>query len=211
MPTPEKLILLGLAGPGPHSHKAAAAHLARHYGFYVYDLGAPLEEMLLALLDQAGADPAYLSEPALQARPIPGIDASYRDLAKTLDTAWAREHFGADFWLHIATRALGLGPRQSPIHDRIVITGLQYANEARYVTHSGGRVVALCSPGTEAQAPAHWGVDHLQIKLQHLAELPQRLHELAEQIGLEPRPPLWPEEAAEDAEDTEGALPEEAA
>ena len=59
---------------------------------------------------------------------------------QSLGTEWGRA-LRADFWLRAAELALGLP--DAPIHDRIVITDVRFANEAAWIGAHGGLVVRV--------------------------------------------------------------------
>lgn len=149
MPLPDPFIV-GFSGPAGVGKDTAADHLVRAHGFHRFAFADPLREMLFALLEQAGVDHAWATEPHLKEQPIPGLGVSYRHLAQTLGTEWARQQLGADFWLRVASMALGLsgagGHVTAPIHDRIVIPDVRFPDEAAWITAQGGVVIRISRP-----------------------------------------------------------------
>lgn len=142
--------ILGLTGPAGVGKDTAAEHLVRAHGFHRFAFADPLREMLFALLEQAGIDYAWVTEPHLKERPIPGLGVSYRQLAQTLGTEWGRQQLGADFWLRVAGLSLGLSSAvlgaHHPIHDRIVIPDVRFPDEAAWIQRLGGAVIRIERP-----------------------------------------------------------------
>lgn len=134
-------LVIGLAGRAGSGKDTAAAYLSSCHAFERYAFAEPMRDMLEQMLIAAGLDYAYLFEPHLKERPIPGIDVSYRHLAQTLGTEWGRKLIGEDFWLRLADCALGFP--DSPIHDRIVVSDVRFPNEADWVRKRGGIVVRI--------------------------------------------------------------------
>jgi hypothetical protein len=154
MKAPDPLILglCGLAGTGKDT---AAAYLCAAHGFERYAFAEPMRDMLEALFEPAGLDHAYIHEPQLKDQPVPGLGLgqgiSYRQLAQTLGTEWARQQLHPDFWLRIAELRLGLP--SAPVHDRIVITDVRLPSEAEWVNGYGGAVVTLERPAAAPVRP----------------------------------------------------------
>jgi len=134
-------LILALAGQAGAGKDTAADHLCRAHRFERYAFADPLRAMLEALFADAGLDYAYLFEPGLKELPVPRLGVSYRHLAQTLGTEWGRESVAPDLWLRLA--ALNLGLPDAPIHDRIVISDLRFANEADWVQQHGGVTVRI--------------------------------------------------------------------
>lgn len=143
MKAPDPLILglCGLAGTGKDT---AADYLCAAHGFERYAFAEPMRDMLEALFMPAGLDHAYIHERALKELPVPRLGLSYRHLAQTLGTEWARKHLGESIWLRIAELRLGLP--DAPVHDRIVITDVRLPIEAEWVNSYRGAVVTLERP-----------------------------------------------------------------
>lgn len=201
MPRPDPFII-GFAGRAHSGKDTAALHLVQRYGFHRFAFADPLREMLFALLDQVGADHAYATEPHLKEVPIPGLGFSYRHLAQTLGTDWAREQLDGNFWLNTAALALGITTASAhrmaaPVHDRIVIPDVRFRNELQWINAQGGVVIHLSRP----TAP---GVRHHLSELQldgvpmwaHLdntgtvQQLHTQLDALLDRLQLGPRPVL---------------------
>jgi hypothetical protein len=137
-------IIIGLTGRAHTGKDTAADHLVREYGFGRAAFADTLRTMLEAMLEDAGADYAHLYEPHLKAAPIPQLGGvSARELMQTLGTEWGRAQHGANWWLHLLQRRLGLHDGGSPVHDRIVITDVRFPNEAAFIQLRGGRIIKL--------------------------------------------------------------------
>ncbi len=195
-------LILGLAGHAGAGKDTAAAYLHEVYGFHRFAFADPLREMLFALLDAAGADHVYVTERHLKEQPIPELHSeeggaiSYRRLAQTLGTEWARTQFGQGFWLRVASRALGLTGWPSahhPVHELIVISDVRFANEAAWIKTLGGAVVRLHrhhslsthASETQVQGLEAWAeVDNTGSP----EALSRRLDELMARLGIPPKP-----------------------
>lgn len=134
-------LIIGLMGPAGAGKDTAADHLEDHHGFVRYAFAQPMRTMLEAAFVEAGIDYAYIYERALKEQTIPGLGYSYRHLAQTLGTEWGRHQLDQDVWLRLAEMTLGLPA--APVHDRIVITDVRFANEAAWVRRHGGVVLRI--------------------------------------------------------------------
>ena len=137
--------LTGLAGTGKDS---AAEHLVREYGFVQAAFADPIRSMALQFLEEAGIDHAWMTERFLKERPIPGLGVSARALMQTLGTEVGRA-LHHDLWVRHLHMRLGFGENPgsvemvAPVHDRIVISDVRFANEASWLRRLGGRLVRL--------------------------------------------------------------------
>ena len=147
MKAPDPLIL-GLCGRAGTGKDTSADYLCKTHGFVRFAFAEPMRDMLEALFVGAGLDYAYIHEPRLKDQPVPGLGFSYRHMAQTLGTEWARTHLQQDFWLRIAELHLGLPA--TPVHDRIVITDVRLPLEVAWVNKHGGAVVRLERPTAAA-------------------------------------------------------------
>jgi len=140
--TPPLIIaLMGKAGAGKDT---AAEHLAIAHQFEPYALATPIKTMVQALLTEVGQPDAHrhLHHRVLKELPIAELcNTSPRQMAQTLGTEWGRQCLHPDFWLRCADMALGLPDH--PVHGRIVISDLRFANEAAWVRAYGGVVIRI--------------------------------------------------------------------
>ena len=157
MKAPDPLIL-GLCGPAGAGKDTAANYLCSAHGFERYAFAEPMRDMLEALFVPAGLDYAYIHEPHLKEQPVPGLGFSYRHMAQTLGTEWARAHLDPNFWLRIAELRLGLP--NAPIHDRIVITDVRFTNELAWIVNHDGVTARIERPGV---APVRAHVSEQQV------------------------------------------------
>ncbi len=182
--------ILGIAGRAGSGKDTAAEYLVDAYGYHRFAFADPLRDMIFTLLDQANTDHSWCTEPALKEKLIPGLNVSYRQLAQTLGTEWARKHFGEDFWLRTAELHLGLRAGaigiSAPLHERIVIPDVRFPNEAAWIRSLGGAVIHIERRGatpvrdhiSEQHAFPVWTslhndgpVDQLHRQLDRIAEL----------------------------------------
>jgi hypothetical protein len=134
-------LIVGLAGAAHSGKSTAARYLQERHAFEPYTFATPLKAMLEQMLIECGLDYAYVHEPQLKSRPIPGLGFSYRHLAQTLGTEWGRNQVHEDLWVRLAALCLGLP--DAPIHDRIVIHDVRHPNEAEWIESLGGVVVRI--------------------------------------------------------------------
>ena len=101
--------------------------------------------MVRELLVANGCSADYMERRDLKETPIPGLGVSYRHLAQTLGTDWARAHFGAGFWVRtLATRVAGLRVQGRRL---FVVSDVRFANEAEWIRGQGGEVWLIDRPG----------------------------------------------------------------
>jgi hypothetical protein len=113
----------------------------QRYGFVRASFAQPLKSMLESMLNDAGIDYAYLYEPSLKNEPIPGLcGVSARRMMQTLGTEWGRALHPA-WWVFLLERTLGLP--EAPVHDRIVVTDVRFANEGAWLRQHGGKLIRL--------------------------------------------------------------------
>jgi len=143
-------IIIALCGNAGAGKDTAAEYLFEKHGFHRFAFADPLREMLFGLLESCYIDYVWITEPHLKDQPIPELGVSYRQLAQTLGTEWARNLLGQDFWLRTAGLALGLPDR--PVHDRIVISDVRFPNEAAWVQQHHGRVVRIFQPAAAVRS-----------------------------------------------------------
>lgn len=174
------LLLVGLVGKAGAGKDTAAEHLAIAHQFEPYALATPIKTMALALLTEVGLPdaPQYLTHRELKEAPIAALgNISPRRIIQTLGTEWGR-HQGADFWLRCADLALGLP--LAPVHHRIVISDVRFANEAAWVRAHGGVLIridrdpaqlpSVCTHISETEQ-ASIECDHIVFNYGSLAEL----------------------------------------
>lgn len=137
-------LIIGLCGRAHTGKDTAADYLVREYGFVRAAFADPIRNMLEAMLNDAGADYAHLYEPKLKNAPFPELGGvTARHLMQTLGTEWGRNQLGADWWLRLLERSLGLHAGGFAVHDRIVITDVRFPNEAEWIRQLGGIIIKL--------------------------------------------------------------------
>jgi hypothetical protein len=140
--------IIGLTGRAGAGKDTVAHYLVERYGFAQLSFAEPLREMLCALLEHAGIDHAYVTEPALKAQLIPGLGVSARTLMQTLGTEWGRQLIASDLWVRLLE--LNAGMPHGPVHDRLVISDVRFLNEAAWVVQHGG---VVCGINREMEMP----------------------------------------------------------
>lgn len=137
----QAVTLIGLVGQAGAGKDTVAEHLVRMHGFRRYGFADPIKAALTAMLQPAGIDVQHWSQPFRKESALPGLGLSYRQLAQTLGTEWGRAQ-RADLWVQIAGMTLGLGSAQAtPVHDRIVVSDVRFADEARWIERHGGVLI----------------------------------------------------------------------
>lgn len=155
MPARDPLIL-GLTGRAGTGKSTAADYLCQRYGFVQLGLADVLKDMLHVLLDAAGLDHAVLHERTLKEAPLPslGPGVTPRRLMQTLGTEWGRQLIHSHLWVRVLERRCGLDAA-APVHDRMVVSDVRFANEGDWVRRQGGVVIQLHRDQVEATRPIY--------------------------------------------------------
>lgn len=192
--------LLGLSGLAGAGKDTAAEYLVDRYGFLQLALAEPLNDMLATMLEQVGIDYDVLHERHLKERPLDQLQGlSPRQLKQSLGD-WGRA-LSPTFWLRLAEMRLGLTAGQSPIHDRVVVSDVRFANEAEWLRARGGHLARIHRPGV---APVRGHVSEWEqaggqfARLVHttvvndstVGMLHERIDQLCNELGLERREPV---------------------
>lgn len=138
MRLPDRL-LLGLTGRAGAGKSTVARYLEDEHAFCHIAFAAPLRAMILALFDEADIDDAWAEDRALKELPT-ALGVSYRVLAQTLGTEWARRILHPDFWLRVADAKLEAARRHGAM---VVISDVRFANEAAWIASRGGLLVRV--------------------------------------------------------------------
>lgn len=153
--TPTIIGLTGLAGTGKDTVRA----ILEEHDFVGFAFADPIRAMIRELLLVADIDPARMDDRNLKELPIyqlssDGKPVSYRMLAQTLGTEWARG-IQPDFWLRIAQSYMD-GIRSMTFGDmpRFVVSDVRFQNEADWVRAQGGTIWRVDRPGV-APVRAH--------------------------------------------------------
>ena len=96
---PYKPLLIGLTGRANAGKSTVAQLLEKDYAFTELALADPILDMVHALFAAANIDGAWAVARSLKEQPT-RLGYSYRQLAQTLGTEWART-LSPDFWLRV--------------------------------------------------------------------------------------------------------------
>jgi hypothetical protein len=194
------LQLVGLTGPAGAGKDSVADHLCAHYGFVRAAFADPIRNMLAQLLEDVGVDHAVMTEQHLKEAPIPVLfDKSARNLMQTLGTEWGRTCIGPDVWVRVLETSTGL-MAGVPVHDRIVVTDVRFANEAEMIKRYGGEMLAVrrcerhllpASHISEAGVPAHL-YEHVIDNSGTLGQLQMHVDGWCRSVGLDQREGIEP-------------------
>lgn len=139
--------IIGLAGHAYAGKDTAAGMLAEMVRPYmdvtIRAFAQPMRDMLGAIVPHR-----YMHDPAMKETPVPGIGASYRELAQTLGTDWGRRHFG-DIWVrHMHETVLGEKSHFGLLgrHHVVLIPDVRFVSESSWIHEHGGHVIRLQRP-----------------------------------------------------------------
>jgi hypothetical protein len=170
------MILIGLTGYAG-SGKDTVRNIMEQEGFVGLAFADGIRGMLRELLTSADFDDAYIDDRPLKESIIPDLGFSYRHLAQSLGTEWAR-NLHPDFWLRIAARYLAGQTDAGETH--FVISDVRFANEAEWVRSKGGQIWRIHREGL-ASVRAHVsesGMDSIRpSRTIHNNGTPEQLHE----------------------------------
>jgi len=153
--TPIIIGLTGLAGTGKDTVRA----ILEEHDFVGFAFADPIRSMIRELLCSADIDPVCMDARDQKELPIyqlssDGRPVSYRMLAQTLGTEWARS-IQPDFWLRIAQSYMdGIWSMTFGDLPNFVISDVRFQNEADWVRARGGVVWRVHRPGV-APVRAH--------------------------------------------------------
>ncbi len=147
---PPVIGLTGAAGAGKDTVTSIIQSVAPYCPLSFAD---PIRAMLSALLIYADETQDYLIKRELKEAKIPGIGASYRELAQTLGTEWGRIQIPG-LWINIASARMAGIAEQNDIFGsdypaRFVISDVRFPDEAEFIRQRGGVIWRVVRPGTE--------------------------------------------------------------
>lgn len=143
MTKPRLIGLTGYAGTGKDTVRQI---LEDQYDLDGMAFADPIRDMLSSLLASVGADEIWMTARHLKERDIPQLGMSYRKLAQTLGTEWARA-LDPDFWVRIAAAKVELCAHYN--QAGVVISDVRFPNEAAWIKSRGGVIWRVIRPGTE--------------------------------------------------------------
>lgn len=143
--------IIAITGYAGHGKDTVGAILKKQYGFFTVAFADPIRTMLGSLYDEIGVDRNVMHDRDLKEAPIPGLGVSYRHMAQTLGTEWAREHLSPNFWVDVLKARL-VHLRNRKVY-RVAITDLRFHNEAAAVRDIGGVIWRVQRQGVKALKP----------------------------------------------------------
>jgi hypothetical protein len=149
MTVPHVPLLIGLTGRAGAGKSTVAAWLEDEWAFHQVAFADPLLNMLGSLFADCGIGGEWMTERTLKERPT-SLGFSYRQLAQTLGTEWARNTLAPDFWLRVAAHRLD---SLAPHGDHVVISDVRFPNEADWLKQRGGVLVRVVRDITPAVHP----------------------------------------------------------
>ena len=154
------MILIGLTGYAG-SGKDTVRNIMEQEGFVGLAFAAGIRGMLRELLTSAGIDDAYIDDRTLKEAIIPELGVSYRHMAQSLGTEWAR-NLRRDFWLRIA--AAFVVDQMNAGETHFVISDVRFANEAEWVRSKGGQIWRIHREGLAGVRPhvSESGIDNIK-------------------------------------------------
>ena len=154
------MILIGLTGHAG-SGKDTVRNIMETEGFVGLAFADGIRGMLRKLLTSAGIDDACIDERTLKEAIIPELGVSYRHMAQSLGTEWAR-NLRRDFWLRIA--AAFVVDQMDAGETHFVISDVRFANEAEWVRNKGGQIWRIHREGLAGVRPhvSESGIDNIK-------------------------------------------------
>lgn len=140
-------IIIGLTGPAGSGKDTVRQMLESDHGFSGLAFADPIRSMVSELLSYVDAAEHYAYDRALKEEHVPRLNVSYRELAQTLGTEWGRALFGEDFWVRIAQARIAR--KVAAGAQRIVVSDVRFANEAKAIRDAGGRIWRITRPGLQ--------------------------------------------------------------
>lgn len=141
-----KPLLIGLTGYAGSGKDTVREILESHHDLDGLAFADSIREMLAALFDSCGVKTEWMTDRELKEKEIPGLGASYRQLAQELGTAWGR-NIHPDFWLKIAASKIAMYRDHGSLG--VVISDCRFPNEAAWVKAQGGVIWRIIRPGVE--------------------------------------------------------------
>jgi hypothetical protein len=154
------MILIGLTGHAGSGKDTVRAFMEQE-AFVGLAFADGIRGMLRELLTSAGIDDAYIDDRTLKEAIIPELGVSYRHMAQSLGTEWAR-NLRRDFWLRIA--AAFVVDQMDAGETHFVISDVRFANEAEWVRNKGGQIWRIHREGLAGVRPhvSESGIDNIK-------------------------------------------------
>lgn len=143
MTTQQPPRIIGLTGQAATGKDTVRYMLEEDHGFDGLAFADPIRQMIGELLTSNGFDTVWMYDRDHKECPIPGLGASYRELAQRLGD-WGRA-IHPDFWVNIAANFVS--ELQQRGDHLIIISDVRFVNEARWIREAGGQIWRLERPG----------------------------------------------------------------
>lgn len=144
--------LIGLVGPAGAGKDTVREILVQSHDYTGLAFADPLRAMLRPLIERFvdGTDPVktahwYMTDRLGKETEIPGMGASYRHLAQTLGTEWARQCMGADFWTRCAEASVQREIKRCGV-TRLVFSDVRFQSEVDWIRQRGGTLWRIERP-----------------------------------------------------------------
>lgn len=141
--------IIAICGYAGHGKDSIGDMLFREHNFARMAFADPMRRMLEALLSIAGLPSSYIYDRQLKEQEIPGLGFSYRQLAQTLGTEWARKCLSEDFWVRTMAQRVNAAVNAAR-NPNVVITDLRFPNEEAWLRTIGAVIVKVSRPNMPA-------------------------------------------------------------
>lgn len=156
-----KKIIIGITGIAGSGKDTVRAILEAEHAAHGMAFADPMRTMIGALFEANGIDKGYMLDREFKEQPIPGIGASYRQMAQTLGTQWGRDCLDQDIWLRIAAAKIRDLDWQRSAPGVYVISDVRFYNEAEWIRAQGGVIWRV---RREQAVPVRTHASELQIE-----------------------------------------------
>ena len=136
-------LLIGLTGRAGAGKSTVAAYLEHKWAMHQLAFAEPIQAMLCQLFSMAGIDGAWTADRTLKELPTT-LGWSYRHLAQSMGTDWARHQLADDFWLRVAGSRLDTPMMKT---EHVAISDVRFPNEADWIRARGGVIVRVLREG----------------------------------------------------------------
>lgn len=133
-------MIIGITGK-KYSGKDTSAKYFVNKGFSHKSFAAPIKNAIRSFFPNISEE--YF-EGSLKESPIPNFGTSFRHLAQTLGTDWAREMICDDFWIKLLFHDIS--------ENDIVISDVRFENEVKAIHDRSGIIIKVFRSGCEGDS-----------------------------------------------------------